>query len=127
METIYIVTYWSVNSSGYSEGSNVEFHTDYDKAVKSYGDRWDSNTCPCGQSKIKREEIRDEERIENHCDCDQNYISVTRVDVKSGLKEFQDFQDGSWKRPSGKQLRVVHMENGLGEVSLQTYPWSRTY
>ena len=122
---LYLLTEWSVNSSGHGEGATITVFTDYVKALKAYGKRYVDKNCPCG-GKVTVEQT--ETRTVRTCECDQNYVSETTVD-QSGLYNLSDFEDGSWKRPGGKQLRVVHEgdEDGVWTTRVQTYPENRTY
>src|SRR3990167_7570704 len=94
--TIFVVTTWSVESSGATEPVDLNFFTDYNQAVNMYGKRWDNETCLCGNP-VHR--IVESNRVINKCDCGQNYVSISTVDATTGLQEFCDFEDGSWKRP----------------------------
>ena len=122
---LFLLTDWGVNSSGHSEAATVTIFTDYKKALKAYGRRFTDTICPCGgKITVKRTDTR----ITNNCECDQNYVSETIVDPVSGLSHLSDFEDGSWKRPGGKELRIMHeSEVGVWKTRVQMYPENRTY
>jgi hypothetical protein len=122
---LYLITEWGVNSSGYAETATITVFTDHEQALKAYGKRYTNSFCPCGrQTTVERTETR----TTNKCKCEQDYVSETTVDPVSGLSHLSDFQDGSWKRPGGKELRIMHEnEVGVWKTRAQMYPENRTY
>jgi hypothetical protein len=122
---MFIITEWSVDSGGEAHAS-VRLFNDYDGAKKAYGETWDSKTCPCGDtiSTVRNYSPGHTMRVENNCECGQNYVSIRTTTPASDIVELTDFQDGDWKRPSGKQLRVV---TDSTSIPIQVYPENRTY
>lgn len=123
--TLILVTKWSVDSSGHA-GAQVKVFTDYNLAVEYYGKRL-NNICGCGATKHETETFGNETVTNVTCDCEQNFVSITQAAIGPG-PELEDYQDGSWKRTSGKSLKYITDLDGTSiEKYIRVYPQERPY